>query len=155
MHTLVLGIGNTLLSDEGVGVHAIYYLRQHHASLPDTEYIDGGTLSFTLAGLIEQADKLIVIDAAQLNAQAGTVRTFIGSDMDNFLGRNRKGSVHEVSLMDLLSIATLAEQLPAKRALIGIQPAVIDWGETPSSQVQAAIPQACSEVLTLVRTWQT
>lgn len=154
MQTLVLGIGNTLLSDEGAGIHAIHYLRQHHAAQPDIEYIDGGTLSFTLAGIIEQADRLIVIDAAQLNAQAGTVRCFVGHDMDSFLTHNRKGSVHEVSLMDLLSIATLTEQLPTQRALVGIQPAIIDWGETPSSQVQAAIPQACNEVLSLIEAWQ-
>lgn len=154
MHTLVLGIGNTLLSDEGAGVHAIHYLRQHHAAPPDTEYVDGGTLSFTLAGLIEQAQNLIVIDAAQLDAQPGTVQTFVGSDMDDFLSHNRKGSVHEVSLMDLLSIATLAEELPPQRALIGIQPAVIDWGEAPTAQVQAAIPRACQQVLSLIETWQ-
>lgn len=154
MHTLVLGIGNTLLSDEGVGVHVIHYLQQHHACLPETEYVDGGTLSFTLAGLIEQASNLIVIDAAQLHARAGTVRTFIGDEMDHFLSHNRKSSVHEVSLMDLLSIATLTEQLPPQRALIGIQPQVIDWGETPSAEVQAAIPQACAQAVSLIEAWQ-
>jgi hydrogenase maturation protease len=155
MHTLVLGIGNTLLSDEGVGVHAIQYLQQHHADIPETEYIDGGTLSFTLAGLIEQAQNLIVIDAAQLHAQPGTIRTFVDSEMDDFLNHNRKSSVHEVSLMDLLSIAALSEQLPPQRALIGIQPEIVDWGEAPSVKVQAAIPHACAQVLSLIKAWQT
>jgi hydrogenase maturation protease len=154
MHTLVLGIGNTLLSDEGVGVHAIQYLQQHHTGLTDTEYVDGGTLSFTLAGLIEQAQNLIVIDATQLHAQPGAIRTFIGAEMDAFLNHNRKSSVHEVSLMDLLSIAALAEQLPAQRALVGIQPQLIDWGELPSAPVQAAIPQACAQVVALIKAWQ-
>lgn len=154
MHTLVLGIGNTLLSDEGVGVHAIQYLQQHHADVPGTEYIDGGTLSFTLAGLIEQARNLIVIDATQLHARPGTVRTYVGDEMDAFLNRNRKSSVHEVSLMDLLSIAALAEQLPPQRALVGIQPQIIDWGESPSAHVQAAIPHACAQVLGLIKAWQ-
>lgn len=155
MRTLVLGIGNTLLSDEGAGIHAIHYLQQHHADLSDTEFIDGGTLSFTLAGLIEQAQNLIVIDAAQLHADAGTVQTFIGHEMDQFLTHNRKSSVHEVSLMDLLSIATLTEKLPAQRALIGIQPSSIDWGETPTTAVQSAIPQACARVVALIEAWQT
>jgi hydrogenase maturation protease len=154
MHTLVLGIGNTLLTDEGVGVHAIAYLQQHHANLPDTEYVDGGTLSFTLAGVIEQARNLIIIDATQLHAKAGTVRTFVGKEMDSFLNHNRKSSVHEVSLMDLLSIAALADQLPVQRALIGIQPQVIDWGETPSADVQAAIPLACAQAIALIEAWQ-
>lgn len=154
MHTLVLGIGNTLLTDEGAGVHAIHYLQQHHADLPGTEYIDGGTLSFTLAGLIEQAQNLIVIDATQLHAQPGTIRTYIGDEMDAFLNHNRKSSVHEVSLMDLLSIATLAEQLPPQRALVGIQPQIIDWGDAPSAHVQAAIPHACAQVVCLIKAWQ-
>jgi len=154
MRTLVLGIGNTLLSDEGAGVHAIHYLQAHHAGLPETEFIDGGTLSFTLAGLIEQAQNLIVIDAAQLHAHAGTVKTFVGSAMDHFLSHNRKSSVHEVSLMDLLSIATLTDQLPPQRALVGIQPQSIDWGEKPSAEVQAAIPVACAEVVSLIEAWQ-
>ena len=152
--TLVLGVGNTLMRDEGVGVHAIQYLQQHHADLPDTEYVDGGTLSFTLAGIIEQAQNLIVIDATQLHAQAGAIRTFIGGEMDAFLNHNRKSSVHEVSLMDLLSIAALAEQLPPQRALVGIQPQIIDWGESPSAPVQAALPQACAQVVSLIRAWQ-
>jgi len=154
MHTLVLGIGNTLLSDEGAGVHVIRHLQQHHAQLPDTDYVDGGTLSFTLAGLIEQVQNLIVIDAAQLQAKPGDIRTFIGSEMDAFLQHNRKRSVHEVSLMDLLGIATLADQLPPRRALIGIQPEIVDWGEIPSTRVQAAIPLASAKVVSLARNWQ-
>ena len=154
MHTLVLGIGNTLLSDEGVGVHAIQYLQQHYANIPDTDYIDGGTLSFTLAGLIEQAQNLIVIDATQLHAQPGTIRIYVGDEMDTFLNHNRKSSVHEVSLMDLLSIAALAEQLPPQRALVGIQPQIVDWGEFPSAPVQAVIPQVCAQVVSLIQAWQ-
>lgn len=154
MQNLVLGIGNTLLSDEGVGVHAVHYLKQHHADIPQTEYVDGGTLSFTLAGLIEQAHNLIVIDATQLDSPPGTIRTFLGEEMDAFLNHHRKQSVHEVSLMDLLSIATLAEHLPTQRVLIGIQPETIDWGDTPSAQVQAAIPSACSQVVSLIKAWQ-
>ena len=78
----------------------------------------------------------------------------IGDEMDTFLNHNRKSSVHEVSLMDLLSIATLAEQLPPQRALIGIQPQIIDWGDAPSAQVQAAIPHACAQVVSLIKAWQ-
>jgi len=155
MHTLVLGIGNTLLSDEGAGVHVIHHLREHHGQLPGIEYIDGGTLSFTLAGLIEQAQNLIVIDAAQLQAEPGSICTFVGSEMDTFLQHNRKRSVHEVGLMDLLGIATLAEHLPPRRALVGIQPEILDWGEEPSSRVRTAIPLASAKVVSLIEEWQT
>lgn len=153
MDTLVLGIGNTLLTDEGVGVHAIHYLEQHYSKSPDIEYLDGGTLSFTLAAQLEQAKNLIVIDAAQLNAKPGTVRTFFGADMDTFLNKQTKRSVHEVGLMDLIDIARLTEKLPQKRALIGIQPENIDWGEIPSPDVHAAVPFAARKTAELIEEW--
>lgn len=151
---LVLGLGNTLLSDEGVGVHVIDYLQQHHPNLPDVEYLDGGTLSFTLAGPIENADGLIVIDAAELGAEAGAIRCFQDRAMDDFVGGNRKRSVHEVSLLDLLAVAYLTERLPERRALIGIQPHIVDWGDRPTAKVAAAIPQAGRQVLDILQEWR-
>lgn len=150
--TLVLGVGNTLLSDEGVGVHVIRYLQDHHP-LPGVDYMDGGTLSFTLAQAIEDTDNLIVVDAAQLRAPAGSVRVFRDAEMDRFLGEHRKRSVHEVSLIDLMAVACLAEHMPSRRALIGIQPAVLDWGEAPSPALRAAIPAASALALELIAEW--
>jgi hydrogenase maturation protease len=152
--TLVLGLGNTLLGDEGAGVYAVRRLQELHAGLKDVEFLDGGTLSFTLAGPIEDAGNFIVIDATQLKAQPGTVRVFEGEDMDRFLGSNRKSSVHEVSLMDLMVIASLAESLPVRRALIGIQPEYLDWSDTPTEAVARAIPLACDMAMALVNQWK-
>ena len=155
MSTLVLGIGNTLLTDEGIGVHATRFIYDNHADLPDTHYLDGGTLSFTLAASIEDAENLIVIDAAQLNDEPGTVRTFVGEEMDDYLNGQTKRSVHEVGLMDLMSMVRLAGRLPKNRALIGVQPKNLDWGEAPSEEVQAAIPDVCKKALHLIQEWQT
>jgi hydrogenase maturation protease len=155
MTTLVLGIGNTLLCDEGVGVHAVRALAQDHAHLADVEFMDGGTLSFSLAGDVEDASQLIVIDAAELDSAPGTVRAFVGEDMDRFLGVNRKRSVHEVGLLDLMAVAHLAGHLPQRRALIGIQPDIVDWGDAPTPAVAQAIPQACSLTLDLIAAWRT
>lgn len=153
MKTLVLGVGNTLLTDEGVGVHVINHLQANHPQT-DTTYLDGGTLSFTLAGDIEDNDQLIVIDATELKEKPGTVREFIDNDMDEFLGGKRNLSVHEVGLLDLLNISRLADRLPKRRALIGIQPKTIDWGEQPSPEVAAAIPLACQKTINLITEWQ-
>lgn len=154
MSTLVLGIGNTLLTDEGIGVHATRFIYDHHAGLPDIHYLDGGTLSFTLAGPIEDAENLIVIDAAQLNDDPGTVRTFVGEEMDDYLSGQTKRSVHEVGLMDLMSMVRLAGRLPKNRALIGVQPKSLGWGESPSEELQAAIPDVCNKALHLIQEWQ-
>jgi len=152
--TLVLGLGNTLLGDEGVGIYAVRALLERHPGLEDVEFLDGGTLSFTLAGPIEEADNLIVIDASQLQEPPGSVRLFEGEDMDRFLGSHRKSSVHEVSLMDLMAIAHLAEALPARRALIGIQPEYLDWSDAPTEAVARAIPFACDMAMDLIVRWR-
>jgi hydrogenase maturation protease len=150
----ILGIGNTLLQDEGAGVHVVRMLAGEVAGRDDIELMDGGTLSFSLAGAIEDAQQLIVIDAAQMGGEPGSTRVFEGEQMDAFIGGQRKRSVHEVSLVDLMMIARLADHLPQQRALIGIQPHEIDWGETPSPAVAAAIPQACNHALQLIEAWQ-
>lgn len=151
--TVVLGIGNTLLGDEGAGVHALRALEARTVDLPDVEYLDGGTLSFTLAAAIEEADQLIVFDAAQLNAAPGTVQLFEDDAMDRFLGSRRKASVHEVGLIDLMVMARLAGRFPERRALIGIQPQYLDWADAPTPAVAAAIPQACDLALEVFDRW--
>lgn len=151
-HTLVLGIGNTLLSDEGAGVHALEYLRRRHPEIPGVRYLDGGTLSFTLASEIEDADNLIVIDAAQLDASPGTVRCMTDQEMDRFLGKG-KCSVHEVGLLDLMDIARLTDAFPLCRALIGIQPDTTGWGDAPSPQVSKAFPEVAAHALGLIEQW--
>lgn len=151
--TLILGIGNVLLQDEGAGVHAIRLLAGLSAQRDDIELMDGGTLSFSLAGSIEDADHLIVIDAAQYDGEPGSTKMFVGEQMDAFIGSNRKCSVHEVSLIDLMAIALLAGQLPQRRALIGIQPQTIAWGDAPTAPVAGAIRLACDQAMQLVAEW--
>ena len=151
-NTLILGIGNTLLSDEGAGIHALNLLQTLHPELQNITYIDGGTLSFTLAAYIEDCDRLIVFDAAELKAPPGTVRTMAGEEMDVFLGAARR-SPHEVGLLDLFDIARLTESLPEKRALIGIQPATIEWGMSPTPGVADGLPVAVEQAVDLLGQW--
>jgi len=150
---LVLGIGNNLLSDEGIGIHVLRYLQQHHGDLPDVQYLDGGTLSFTLAEAIAACDGLIVVDAARLDAVPGSVRLFCDQAMDDYL-KGKRGSVHEVGLTDLLDMARLTDDLPVKRCLVGVQPQSLDWGESPTPIVEQAIPEAASYVLGCIRDWR-
>lgn len=153
-NTLILGIGNTLLSDEGAGIHALNHLLLEHPDIPNLTFVDGGTLSFTLAVWIEECTNLIVFDAAELHQPAGTVSTFVGRKMDEFLGTS-KCSPHEVGLLDLLDIARITEHLPENRALIGIQPQLMDWGMEPTRPVKDALEIATKEAISLIKKWQT
>ena len=150
--TLILGIGNSLLRDEGLGIHLLDYLRKHHGDEADVTYLDGGTLSFTLAPDIENCKNLIVLDVAQFNEAPATVKLLIGAEMDHFVGRGKR-SVHEVGLVDLMSIARLQDCLPQNRALLGIQPAELGWGDMPSDAVAAVIPEAARRVVELIHQW--
>ncbi len=151
--TLILGIGNTLLSDEGAGIHALNHLQSQHPDIPDLNFIDGGTLSFTLAVWIEDCANLIVFDATELKQAAGTVNTFVGGAMDEFLGSTKR-SAHEVGLIDLMDIARLTDHLPENRALIGIQPDKMGWGMQPTLVVRNALDEAVNEAVKLINQWQ-
>lgn len=151
--TLILGIGNNLLTDEGIGIHVVRHLDSHHPDFPAVTYLDGGTLSFTLAEPIAEHDNLIVVDAARFGEPAGTVRCLEGDDMDRYLTGNR-ASVHEVGLMDLFDISRLSGTFPQHRALIGIEPAEIDWGEFPTPAVAATISTVAETALALATRWR-
>jgi hydrogenase maturation protease len=73
--------------------------------------------------------------------------------MDAFLMSNRKSTVHEVGLTDLRAIAILAGHWPERRALVAIQPQIVDWGEEPTPQVAAAIAPACAAIRQLIDAW--
>jgi hydrogenase maturation protease len=150
--TLIMGVGNTLLTDEGAGVHALRHVAEMPELPDDVIFLDAGTLSFTLADAIAAADNLVVLDAAELAARPGHVHAFVGEAMDEFL-KSGKRSVHEVGFADLLDIARLQDCLPDNRALIGIQPAEFGWGETPSAMVSEAIPTAAALAVNLVDQW--
>lgn len=150
---LLLGIGNTLLSDEGAGIHALNLMQANYPELEGVQYLDGGTLSFSLATWIEAADCLIVFDAAQLQRSTGSIDVFIDGEMDRFLGTN-KGSVHEVGLIDLLDIARLTNTLPVHRALIGIQPEKVTWGMSPTPLVATALSTAVDKAIELIECWR-
>ena len=150
---LVLGFGNILLGDDGAGIRVIERLRRELGS-GGCDFIDAGTLSFTLLPYVEATDSLLVIDAAELAARPGTVALYEGDTMDSFLMSSRRRTVHEVGLIDLLDMARLQDSLPARRALICIQPEHVDWTEILSSPVAGGLTVAVEEARTLLARWE-
>ncbi|HYW02605.1 MAG TPA: hydrogenase maturation protease [Gammaproteobacteria bacterium] len=151
--TLVLGIGNLLLGDDGAGLHVLESLSRDPRVPADADLVDGGTLSFTLLPLLEDAAAWIVIDAARLDAPPGTVRVMQGTVMDRFVARPGGVSVHEVSLAELMDMARLGGGVPRRRAFVAIQPQRVDWGERPGPAVQAGVARAREAVLGLLGEW--
>lgn len=151
--TLILGLGNVLLTDEAVGAVVVRRLSEMDPGGSRAIYLDGGTLSFTLASSIAEARKLIVVDAAAMGEQPGTVRVLEGEAMDRQLSAHAK-SVHEVGLSDLMDMARLTDSLPEHRALIGIEPKTVDWGDRLTPEVEQAVQGACCAVLALIDRWK-
>lgn len=142
---LIVGIGNTLLSDDGFGVHVAEELRPALEADGHIKVLDGGTIGLNLLPDIEDSDHLIVVDAAELGLEPGALRMFCGDDMDDHLSRH-KSTVHEVAMSDLLCAARLSGRSPQTRCLIAVQPLSLDWGLSPTPPVKAAMQDAFSLV---------
>lgn len=149
---LVLGVGNALMQDDGVGTAVTDELLSDSSLPAPLSVIDGGTIGLQLLPQLEDADAVIVVDAAEVQASPGTIRTFLNEEIDQQLSGKRR-TVHEVALLDLFSAAGIRGQLPAQRALIAIQPGCTDWGDELTPAVRAAVPGACKLILQLASQW--
>ncbi|HEX9044377.1 MAG TPA: HyaD/HybD family hydrogenase maturation endopeptidase [Candidatus Limnocylindrales bacterium] len=142
---LVIGVGNVLLRDEGVGVRVAREIHRLAAEgqleIPEgTRVVDGGTLGLDLLPLIEDARALLMIDAVDLRSTPGTVRVIAGNELHVALAGHV--SPHQVGIGDLLAAARLMATLPDAVALVAIQPADISVDLALSPDVEAAVPEA-------------
>mgnify|MGYP001823480088 FL=1 len=153
-----MGIGNTLLQDDGIGVHVTESLRTIPNGTattpgPELDLIDGGTIGLSLLPEIEDAAAVIVVDASEIGEAPGTLRIFRDREIDQQLSGKRR-TVHEVALADLFAAAAIRGRSPAWRALVAIQPASTELGLDLTPAVQAAIPRAREAILGLAQQWR-
>lgn len=149
---VILGMGNLLLQDEGVGIHLIQMLSKDALDYANLEIIDGGTSPESLL-TIEGVDKLIIIDAVKGGKEPGTIYCF-GLD-DVILDSSLRLSLHQMSMIDSLRILNLIDKQPKNIVIIGIEPKNIDFGLGLSPEVREklaelkdlAIKEVKSEVL--------
>jgi len=147
---LVLGIGNILLKDEGVGVHAVRELtaraERGRPTLPDdVELYDGGTFGIDLLDTIANRRKVIVIDAVRADAAPGTVLRFTAADLVR-PGRPDL-SLHQVGLFETLAMARQLGCAPEEVVIFGIVPMALEPGLELSPQVAAVVPRVVDLVL--------
>jgi hydrogenase maturation protease len=151
---LVLGLGNTLLADDGVGVHVVRHLENDPDRPSGLSPLDGGTLGFRLLGSLTQSNAVLVVDAAELGEPPGTVRLLDQHALADHVSRGGRMSAHEAGLVDLLTLARLEGWAPTRLALLGIQPQRIEWDEALSAPVSRSVPAACRVVVETVLAWQ-
>ncbi len=151
MNIAVLGIGNILLRDDGVGVHAIRKLGNEYEFPDSVKLIDGGTKGLDLLPFFEGNDKVLIIDAANFKKEPGTIDTIEGDKIPAFL--SSKLSVHQIGLPDMLFAARLMEITPSEMCLIGIQPKSVESGTELSDEITTRFESLLGRVLQKLKDW--
>jgi hydrogenase maturation protease len=141
---LVLGLGNLLLTDDAVGLELLARLESDWSSGaedPEVEFVDGGTQGLALLGVIDRRRALLVLDAVGLGEAPGTVHAMSGEEVLAMHFR-RPDTAHDGGAGQLLAIASLTGDLPARIMVVGIEPERVATGLGFSPAVLAAIPAA-------------
>ena len=149
--TLILGLGNILLGDEGVGVRVVERLLDLYHFPEGTQVMDGGTLALDLMPYVEDADRMVVIDAVDMRAEPGTVVRITDDEVPTFL--SVKVSPHQMGLADILSAARLRGLSPSELVLWGVQPEVMDTTLELSPPVAAQVDVLVDGVLADLSQW--
>ncbi|UCF43450.1 MAG: HyaD/HybD family hydrogenase maturation endopeptidase [Planctomycetota bacterium] len=150
---LILGVGNILLRDEGIGVHAAKELQKQN--LPaNVEVIDGGTMGLDVLSLAAGVDKLVIVDALRSGRKPGAIyKIYLNTEQGDGIRqlfrqeKQSKISLHQVGLLDGLSLAERINRLPEEIVIIGVEPGVVDYGLELTEQVERKVQEIIKKVL--------
>jgi len=148
---LILGLGNILFRDEGLGIRAVELLSQTYQLPPEVEVCDGDCLGLELLPRLEGVRRLLVVDAGETRKSPGTIARLEGDEVASHW--EWRLSVHETGLADLLGAAALAGQRFEKLVLFLMQPAEVSLGLELSSTVQAALPRLVRRIAGELAAW--
>ena len=148
MRAVVLGIGNTILTDEAAGVRAVELLEQRYQIPDDVLVIDGGTSGMEMIEDLSDLDFLIVIDVVKTGAAPGTVVKIAGDEIPVFF--RRKLSPHQIALPDVLASLELLDSMPKEIVVLGVEPISLELGmemtPTIAQQVPVLVEMAVTEL---------
>ncbi|MFQ5617111.1 MAG: HyaD/HybD family hydrogenase maturation endopeptidase, partial [Anaerolineales bacterium] len=138
---LVLGVGNILMQDEGVGVRTVEWLQARYAFTGEdgdaVEMLDGGTMGLDLMAYLEGVDRLLILDAVDAGKEPGELIELRGEAVPSFLGR--KLSPHQIGVQDLLAAVRLVGCAPSEVVILGVQPEQLRVGLEMSPVVAAQV----------------
>ncbi|HXX58869.1 MAG TPA: HyaD/HybD family hydrogenase maturation endopeptidase [Thermodesulfovibrionales bacterium] len=151
MTTALIGLGNILLKDEGVGVHAVNTIGERYDFSPEIEIIDGGTLGLDLLHFFEGKEKILIIDAVDFRKEPGYVGILEGDAIPSSLFS--KLSVHHIGLSDLLFAAKLKDLTPSKLCLIGVQPQSLELGLEMTDTIRDKMKDVIAMTIQKLKEW--
>jgi hydrogenase maturation protease len=148
---LVLGLGNILMRDEGLGVRVVEWLNHHYEFPSDVEVVDGGTLGLDLLPMVEDAQSLLVVDALEVGKSPGTIVQLRDEEVPAFMAL--KVSPHQTGLPDLLAAAQLRGRVPSEVVLLGAQIGDLGLGLEMSEPVAEQVCVLGQMALDLLGDW--
>lgn len=152
-HITILGLGNILWADEGFGVRLAEALYARFDWPANVEIIDGGTQGLLLLPYVEQADKLLILDAIDFGLPPGTLRAYHDDAVPAYLTA-KKMSLHQTGFSEVLALADLKGALPQAITLIGVQPVELeDYGGSLSPAVRGQLPAALKLAVQTLAAW--
>ncbi len=149
--TLVLGLGNILLKDEGVGVRVVERLRERYVPPEGVEFLDGGVRGLALLPYLEGVSRLLIIDAVRAGKEPGTLVRLAGDEIPAVL--SPKISPHQEGLADLLWVAKVSGPCPSEIVLWGVEPAHIETSLELSAPVEAQVDALVQKVIEELARW--
>jgi len=149
MKTLVLGIGNVLLQDEGIGIHAVGELQRRFTVDEDVDFLDGGTAGVELLRYLDGHDHILIIDAVAAGHPPGTVFRVDGEDVPRLF--HVRISPHQIGLSDVLATAMLSDSLPGEMTMFGVEPQTMATGLALTPIVEASLEKLVGVVVDELR----
>ncbi len=143
-HIMVLGVGNLLFTDEGVGIHAVQTLLEQYEFSQNVSIEDGGVLGINLLGIISEADDLIVVDAIRNGGAPGTLYRLEGDDIPKRI--LAKNSLHQVDLLEALTLCQALDKVP-ETVIVGVEPEDI---ETLSLELTPPVQDKMGDLIAMV-----
>ncbi len=150
--TLVLGLGNAMLSDLGAGIEVIHRMRRCHTRPRAVDLVRAGLVNVSLAQVISQYEGLIIVESRPIGGQPGNIVELQDRRMDEFLLQQ---TGDDATLADIFGLLKPTGQLPTRRALMVIQPASTQVGNGLSKPVATALPLLIKRVVTRADDWHT
>ena len=148
----VLGIGNLLMGDEGVGIHLIQTLEKSYTFSPSINLIDGGTTGLDLIPYFENCKKMIIVDAVDFQEKPGHIGTLYNEEIHYRF--NTKLSLHHAGLADVLSVIKLTDIPSPDMMLIGVQPKIVEMGIELSDVISDKMDKTISIIIEKLKEWK-
>ncbi len=148
----ILGVGNILMQDEGVGVHAVRAFQERYAVPEGVEIVDGGTTGFGLLEYFEDRDKVLIVDAVNFGKEPGYIDMVENESIPARFGT--KASMHHLGLLEVISVTNLMGSGPKELCLIGIQPKTMELGLDMTPEMRDKINAIIERMVAKLREWE-